>query len=181
MILNSKSHSETYPILGWQLMEALQSDSVEHQAAAMLVLRVVLITTPEFALKDAETIMEAITLEDEENLILQHAACYVLEVFGETFSSMNVYIIKILSKLISLFFCESNEVRGIAYTAALTLYDRIDCKLLLTPCVLHRSFTDICRRKYGKGLWLVKGDFAVGQHNRNRSIIKMELIYKEGQ
>ena len=130
-ILNSQSHSETYPILGEQLMEALQSESVEHQAAAMLVLRVVLITTPEFALKDAETIMSAITqaLENEENPILQHAACYVLEVFGETFSSMNVYIIQILSKLIPLLVCESDEVRVTAYTAALTLCDRIDCKV----------------------------------------------------
>lgn len=130
-ILNSQSHSETYPLLIQQVMAALQSESVQHQAAAMLVLRVILTTTPEFALKDSQPIMEVINaaLEKEDEPILQHAACFVLEVFNETFSSMNVYIPNLLQKLLPLLVSESSEVKSVAYKAALVLCERLDCKV----------------------------------------------------
>ncbi|EAX97791.1 hypothetical protein TVAG_157760 [Trichomonas vaginalis G3] len=130
-ILDSQSHSETYPMLVGQLLNALQSDSIEHQAAAMLVLRAIITTTPEFALKDSQLIVDCLkeALDKNEFPIIQHSALLVLETFDQTFASMNVYIPSLLPKIVPLLISQTNEVKSAAYKAILVLVERIDCKM----------------------------------------------------
>jgi len=129
-LITSRPREQIYQVMTNHLFSTLQNESLVHQAAALVILRVLLTNTPEYINQDIPTLVSVLheALSTGYPILLQ-AACSVAEVFGNTLASIGQYCANLLMDIIPLLVNEDVGVRHHAFNSSLILAEKLDCKI----------------------------------------------------
>lgn len=121
---------QIYTLISEKVNSAISSGSYPHATAGLLVLRVLFVDAPECAHHDAEKIASLIqTALSSQDPFLVQAAASVIEIFDDTFKSINIYSPDLLKSLFPYTIHESVEVRQHCLRAALVLSEKLDSEI----------------------------------------------------
>ena len=129
-LMKSQEIQQSYSIISAKIMQILQSGSISHMTAALLILRVLLIDAPEYAFKDVQKIVELLqqTISSDNPIFIQ-AAASVIESFKDTFPSINVFGVELLKAILPYTISNQAEVRHHCLSAVLIICDNIDSEI----------------------------------------------------
>ena len=121
---------QIYPLIQSCIINSLNSESISHQTSALLIFRIIITVAPDCAQKDISFILEFIQNALHSNeLILQEAACTVLEVFSDGYQSLNCFGPQFLPQIVPLLISESSDLRTHAYKALFGLMEKMDATI----------------------------------------------------
>lgn len=121
---------EIYNLISSKIFEALNSASVSHQASGLLILQVLLVDAQDCSHKDASKIADIIMKAvSSGNPLLVQASASVVEVFDETFKSMNIFSVDLLQSILPFTVHPLAEVRHHCLRASLIASDILDTEI----------------------------------------------------
>ena len=129
-ILAARARVESYPVFIARILEDMKAGERAHVAAALIALKVVLTSAPDCVQKDANNIVGLLetAIASGDPLIVQAAAA-AIESFEDSFSSLTVFGMNLIAKLVPFILNPSVEVRHHCYRALLALCGQLDCKV----------------------------------------------------